>query len=128
MVRRFLRVSLVFLIFSCSDENEVRKTSYFGLKTGSYWIYRTKIIFPDESFQIFDHLDSVWIEGTTTIDGKEYYVRQSSLNGEQYLRDSANCMLLRILSYKEIIYSSQFKDTLYRDPPIVRIMTVTMST
>jgi hypothetical protein len=124
MVKKIVGVvCAVFLIFSCSDEDDVKKENRFGLSPGNYWIYRTRVIHPDESSQIFDHLDSVWIEGTTTINGREYYVQESTLNGTQYLRDSANCILLRESSLEQIIYSENFRDTLFREPPIVRIMT-----
>jgi hypothetical protein len=112
------------IIFSCADNDEVQKTrqDIFPLKEGNYWIYKTIITSSDGVVSVFPYLDSVWIEGKIRMDDVEYWMQKGTLSGEKYLRDSADCVLIRQLDFEQIIYSTN-RDTLTVRNPVYKIIT-----
>ncbi len=120
-------VLLCLYLFSCREttsEPVPKRESLFPLQPGAYWIYRKTVFFPNESFSVFAHLDSVWISQDTILDGKRYWVQRSTQNAPYFLRDSADCILRRnSYNYEHILYSENQRDTLLNDLPFYTLMT-----
>ncbi len=121
-----LLVLLSLYLFSCRETSGPipKRESLFPLRPGTYWIYRKTVFYPDESFSVFGHLDSVWISRDTILDGKRYWVQRSTQNAPYFLRDSADCVLRRnAYGYQHILYSENERDTLLNDWPFYTWMT-----
>jgi hypothetical protein len=112
----------IVVLLSCSDEELKKRDSIFPLRPGNYWIYQTTITSSDDVVEIFPYLDSVWIEKDTIMDGYLYWVQQGSLSGKYFIRDSANCVILRQLMFERIIFSTN-RDTLFSQPPVYQVIT-----
>ena len=118
---RLLYAILICSLYSCTHE-EVTRRSNFPLKPGNYWIYKTTITSSDGAVSVFPYLDSVWIEKDTIIDNKHYWEQIGTLRGTIFLRDSSDCVLMKELTYEQIIFSSNL-DTLAKNPPFYKLMT-----
>lgn len=106
----------------CEQNGIEPKKPLLPFFAGSYWIYQTKMTSADDVVSIFPHLDSVWIEKDTVINNKVYWKQIGTLSGTYFLRDSADCVLRRQLSFEQIIYSTS-RDTLLSYPPVYQVVT-----
>ena len=121
-LKRSLYIVLLFFLYSCTQEEIVKSNSNFPLKAGNYWIYRTTFTSADGVVQVFPYLDSVWIQKDTLINHKKYWKQIQSLSGTVYLRDSSDCLLMKKLTYEQIIFSTN-RDTLLKTPPLYKLVT-----
>jgi hypothetical protein len=123
IVKLFFVISLALLYYSCSDNEVKPKGVTFPLKNGNYWIYRTTVTSADGVVSVFPYLDSVWVQGDTVINSIKYWKEIGTLRGTIYLRDSGDCVLMKELTYEQIIFSTNRKDTLMNTPPVCKIIT-----
>jgi hypothetical protein len=114
----------IIISFSCSEDDERKeiRNTIFPIKPGNYWIYQIKGTSADGVVGMFPYLDSVYILKDTIINHSKYWIQTGTLSGTVYLRDSADCVILRQLTYEQIIYSTN-RDTLLRDPPFYKLIT-----
>ena len=128
----FYLLSLI-LAFACSKKESpspaVAKvpaqneySNAYPLAIGNYWIYRTHI-FSEEGEQKGVTTDSVWIEKDTIISKKRYFIERSTAYGtlKKLLHDSAGCIISEIVGIKELIYSTNLKDTVFKQTPYYRL-------
>jgi hypothetical protein len=125
-MKKYFLVVLVFALIqttSCTKDDDENITDtppsaytpkgYIPLKVGSYWVYRNYRIIDNGPDTILNGKDSVYISGTKTINGKEYFVYHHSMynNSELYYRDSSGYLV----NDKGIIIMSEvnFTDTIY---------------
>ncbi|MBC7922920.1 MAG: hypothetical protein H7Z75_17725 [Ferruginibacter sp.] len=125
----FVGLLLGVLLAACSREREAiepgkQYQNAFPLAVGNYWVYRTTITPSTGEKQIFNTVDSVWIEKDTTINGIPTFVQRSTRYHtlKTYLSDSADCIVSKTLQYRSIEFSTNFRDTLEREPPFYLMM------
>ena len=125
----FAGLLLGVLLAACSRDREAipgkQYQNAFPLAVGNYWVYRTTITSSTGEKQIFDTVDSVWIEKDTTINGKRAFVQRRTMyypTLKTYLSDSADCIVSKTLQYRSIEFSTNFRDTLERQPPFYLMM------
>jgi hypothetical protein len=125
----FAALLLGLLLAACGRERDtvVPDAQYqdgFPLAVGNYWIYRTTATYYNGHKQIFNTVDSVWIEKDTVVDGKRVFVQKSTYypNLKIYLRDSAGCIISNLLQYQSIVFSTNLRDTLEHRPPFYVMM------
>jgi len=131
---KFFLFHLIVLIiaFGCSKRDaplpstiapvQNEYSNAYPLAPGNYWIYRTHNFTP-EGEQKFENTDSVWIEKDTIINKKRYFIERSTAYWplKRLLHDSAGSVISELAGIKEVIFSSNLKDTLLKQTPYYRL-------
>lgn len=128
-----LYLTALILTFGCSKKEtpspaaaivpaQKEYSNAYPLAIGNYWIYRTHI-FSTEREQISTTTDSVWIEKDTIVNKKRCFIERSTAYWplKKILLDSAGSIVSEIVGIKELIFSSNLKDTLLKQTPYYRL-------